>query len=167
MDRGAITESSVFFTPADGALWDEAHANRSGFVEAFVASLYVARGYHVLRDFCTTSRDVKPVGGLKWHSTQLLHDVVGETVSDFLCTDLAARNPLGYGEPDLFVFREEHPNDPKIHFPDDHPWFFVEVKGPGDKVREGQTVFWGELEDAFGHDLVRLVRVAQLGTVVE
>ena len=164
MGERSLEEVAVFFTPDDAAAWDSAHANRSGFVEALVAAHYVKQGYHVLREFCTTSRDVKPKGGLKWHSTQLLHDVVGSDVSCFLQEQMAGDNPLGYGEPDLFVFREPHPNDPKINFPDTREWFFVEVKGPRDKVRDNQLVFWGQLEDAFGPNLVTLVRVAREGS---
>ncbi len=158
-----ITAEPFYFSQEDARRWDNEHANRANFVEAIVAAHFVKRGYHVLRDFCTTNRDVQPVGSLKSHSTQLLHDVVGEEVSHFLCSDLAADNPLGYGEPDLFVFREDRP-DPKLMYSDPRLWFFVEVKGPKDTVRDNQTAYWRALADGSGENRLILARVAPAGT---
>jgi hypothetical protein len=160
----SLTAVPFYFTPEEALEWDSEHDNRAGFVEAVVAAHYVRRGYHVLRDFCTTDREVAPKDGLKWHSTQLLHDVIGSAVSQYLCSQLASRNRLGYGEPDLFVFREAHPNDPKLHFLDPRLWFFVEIKGPRDKVRDNQLAFWSDLADGTGDNRLVLARVAPVGT---
>jgi len=166
-----VEEELVYFDPGDRLSWQEGgvwpHSNHCGFVEAIAAAYFVKRGYHVLREFCTTKREVGRSGSLLRHSTHLMHDVVGEEVSSFLCSELVTRNRNGSGEPDLFVFREDHPNDPKIHYADPRPWFFVEVKGPGDSVRDNQKTWWSEFADRFGSDQIRLVRVAPIGEVIE
>jgi hypothetical protein len=41
------------------------------------------------------------------------------------------------GQPDLFVYSASHKD-----------WFFCEVKGPGDRVRENQEKWRGDLEKA-------------------
>jgi len=166
-----VKEELVYFDSDDRRSWQEGgvwpHSTHGGFVEAIAAAYFIKQGYQVLSEFCTTRRKVGRPHGLLQHSTLLMHDVVGDEVDSFLCSEMAAHNSKGYGEPDLFVFREDHPNDPKIHFDDPRLWFFVEVKGPGDSVRDNQKAWWSEFADRFGSDRIRLVRVAPAGQAIE
>lgn len=166
MSGHQVVEKLVFFNPDDRKSWQEGglwpHSTHGGFAEAAAAAHYLLRGYQVLYDFCTTNRDISGRTQLV-QSTRYMHAVVGDEVSDFLCTELAAHNPRGHGEPDLFVFREDRPRDPKYHFDDQRLWFFVEVKGPGDSVRDNQRAWWSEFADRFGSERIELVRVVPQG----
>lgn len=152
----------------DGGTWP--HSNHYGFNEAVVAAHFALRGYEVLRHFRvahTATGD--PVVD---HTTALMHAVVGPEVSDFFASTLDEITNHGSGQPDLFIFRApDNPNDPKIRFGDPRLWFFVEVKGPGDKVQSYQRTFWravAEQEDlGLGPDRIRLFRTAPTGTAPE
>ena len=162
----SVTEEIVYFDPEDRLTWPDGgpwpQSSGGGFVEAAVAAYFTLRGYHVLQQFRTTSRTVSKRPVIR-HSTELLYDVVGEEVSDFLRNELALDNPQDSGQPDLFIFREETPNDPKINYEDPRVWFFVEVKGPGDQVRDNQKAWWAALASRFGPERIRLARVVQSG----
>jgi hypothetical protein len=147
----------------EGGSWP--HPNHYHFNEAVVASYFLLRGYQVLRGFSSTRLDIKhPIASL---STRILHQVVGPDVSNFFLTELAGATGHGSGEPDLFVFREEHPEDPKIGYPDPRLWFFVEVKGPGDRVSSNQKRFWREVAKrsdlGLGPERIRLFKTAPFG----
>ena len=166
----SVTEEIVHFNPDDRMSWEDGghwpHLYHGGFVEAVVAAHFIMRGYYVLQQFRTTSQAVskRPV---IWHSTELLYDVVGQEVSDFLRNEAAMGNPEDSGQPDLFVFREESPNDPKIRYDDPRLWFFVEVKGPGDQVRANQKTWWSALASKCGSERIRLARAIPAGEETE
>ena len=173
MHSFTVTESIIHYDPelresvAYGGTWP--HSNHFGFVEAATAAHYIQRGYNVLREFCTTSREVRH-GGLAYHSTQLLHDIVGPEVSEYFTTEVAEVCRNGSGEPDLFMFRAFNPNDPKVSYPEGPSWFFAEVKGPRDVVRENQKLFWRRLVSrpdlGLGPDRLVLVRAVPVGASV-
>ena len=166
-----VTQEVAYYDPhrrsswQEGGLWPQ--STHGGFAEAVVASHFVLLGYHVLTQFSSTglgkSRSVTE------HSTALLHAVVGPTVSEFFRTGLSQATAQGSGQPDLFVFREETPNDPKIVYRDPRRWFFVEVKGPGDRVRPNQKAFWRAVAErtdlGLGPEHIRLFRTAPDGEV--
>jgi hypothetical protein len=168
-----VEEELVHYDPERRRAWPEGgdwpHSNHFGFNEAVVASHFLLRGYHVVGDYCSTSS----VDGrrARAHYTSMVHDVVGSDVSEFLKTDLAALCPDGSGEPDLFVFREETPNDPKIAYSNPLLWFFAEVKGPGDQVRDTQTRWWRAVAErtdiGLGPERIRLFRTAPAGEIPE
>lgn len=147
----------------EGGEWP--HPNHYHFNEAVVASHFLLRGYRVLRGYSATWAE--PDDSLSGLWTRLLHAVVGPEVRNFLVTELAAKTAGGSGEPDLFVFREEYPNDPKIRYLDSRRWFFVEVKGPGDKVGDNQRAFWRALAErpdlGLGPERIRLFKTAERG----
>lgn len=161
-----VQEEVAFYDPESRRAWDEGgtwpHSNHYHFNEAVVAAHFVLLGYQYLRAFSSTKPSVarRPLAA---HSTALLHDIVGPDVSTFFTQDLAAATNAGTGEPDLFVFREEHPNDPKHRYLDDRDWFFVEVKGPGDLVSAQQKHFWRCVAEKLGQGRVRLFRTAPYG----
>lgn len=165
-----VWEEIAYYDPDSRLAWDEGgqwpHANHYHFNEAVVASRFVLQGYTVLRDFSSTRPHVKR-RPLAAHSTALLHDVVGAEASAFFSQELEAATDGGTGEPDLFVFREDHPNDPKYRYPDEREWFFVEVKGPGDVVSEEQKHFWHLVAERLGESRIRLFRTAPVGEAVE
>jgi hypothetical protein len=166
-----VEEEVAYYDPEQRISWPEGgawpHANHGGFAESVVAAHFVLLGYHVLTQFSSTglgkSRSVTE------HSTALLHAVVRPTVSEFFRTGLSQATAQGAGQPDLFVFREETPNDPKIVYRDPRRWFFVEVKGPGDRVRPNQKAFWRAVAErtdlGLGPEHIRLFRTAPDGEV--
>lgn len=166
-----VTEEIAEYDPALRLSWQEGgswpHSNHFHFNEAVVAAYLKLRGYHVLRDFSSTRLD--PGGLVAPFETQLLHAVVGPEVSDFFRTELADATACGTGEPDLFVFREEHQHDPKVRYLDPRLWFFVEVKGPGDVVQPAQKAFWHEVAKrgdlGLGPDRIRLFRTVPIGAL--
>lgn len=138
------------------------------FHEAVVASHFVLRGYHVLRDYLATR--AKGRRSLTTHYSRIFHEVVGPQASAFFMEELDKIAPGSIGQPDLFVFREKNTNDPRVRYGDPRLWFFVEVKGPGDRVGKNQRVFWREVamrEDiGLGPQRVRLFRTAPHGSVI-
>ncbi len=161
-----VTEEVAWYDPERRLSWREGgewpHPNHFHFHESVVAAHFIMRGYHVLRD-CGCTRDFDSGRPLSVHSTRLLHDVVGSEATEFMTGELAEATASGTGEPDLFVFREEHPNDPKYHYDDPRLWFFVEVKGPEDVVSEDQKAFWHKVAERFGSDRIRLFRTCPHG----
>jgi len=148
----------------EGGLWP--HLNHYNFHEAVVAAYFVLRGYHVLWDYSSTSLlSKRPVART---SSQLFHEVVGPDVSAFFLGDLATATRGGSGQPDLFVFREEEPPaDKKVKYLDPRLWFFVEVKGPRDRVGPNQRAFWKAVAErtdlGLGPERIRLFRTAPCG----
>jgi hypothetical protein len=161
-----VDEEIAYYDPEDRRSWDEGgtwpHSHHYHFNEAVVAAHFVLQGYHVLRDFSSTRPQLKR-RPLAAHSTALLHDIVGSEASAFFQGELEAATRGGTGEPDLFVFREDHPRDPKYRFVDDRDWFFVEVKGPGDVVGDEQRRFWHLVAERLGEGRIRLFRTAPRG----
>ncbi len=125
---------------ADGGTWK--HSNRYGFHEAVVAAHFRLRGWEVVRDFSVTN--MTPQKQVTRNFTKLVHDFVGKPISDFFINELK-KTAGDSGQPDLFVFHEATPNDPKIKYPgypEDLLWFFVECKGLDEPIRETQLNFW-------------------------
>jgi len=165
-----ITEHLVCYDPglqlswAEGGTWP--HKNHYGFHEAVVAAHFRLLGYEVLHDYNSTKKSAtRPVCNFY---TKLFHEIIGERISHFLRTEVRGRLNADYGQPDLFVFREERPNDPKIQYPDPLLWFFVEVKGPGESIRDTQLVYWRLIADredlGLGPKRIRLYRALRKGT---
>lgn len=157
------------YDPALQKSWDEGgswpHSNHYHFHEAVVASYFILRGYHVLREYsCTRSAGNRPITSFQ---TGLFHAVVGPEVSAFFLSHIASSTHQGSGQPDLFVFRGEHLHDPKVSYSDPRLWFFVEVKGPSDQVRPYQKAFWREVASrsdlGLGPERIRLFRTAPRG----
>lgn len=168
-----VGEEVAEYDPALRLSWEEGgswpHAHHYHFHEAVVASHFILRGYHVLREYAFTRPDAdRPIASF---STRLFHAVVGPEVSSFFLTHMASVTQQGSGQPDLFVFREEHPRDPKVRYPDPRLWFFVEVKGPGDQVKPSQKVFWREVairdDLGLGPERIRLFRTVPRGEPYE
>ena len=86
-------------------------------------------------------------------------------MSDFLQSHRFAEATDGLsGMPDLFVFRALDPdNDPKVRYEDASEWFFVEVKGPGDRIGANQKKFWHAVAEELGPQHIRLFKTSQLG----
>jgi hypothetical protein len=95
-------------------------------------------------------------------------DVVGKEVAEFLLDVVAPQIRSQDGLPDLFVFREDRPNDPKVRFEDPHLWFWVEVKGAGESIRNTQKRFWRLIADrpdlGLGPERLRLFRALPSGS---
>jgi hypothetical protein len=151
----AITEELVYYDPklklswAEGGAWP--HPNHYWFHEAVVAAHFRLRGYESLHDYNSTKAFARrPICN---YFTQLFHYIIGARISEFLITE--AKQTLGadHGQPDLFIFREDRPNDPKIRYPDSLLWFFVEVKGPGENIRDTQLKYWRLIADSEDLDL--------------
>ena len=139
-----IKEQVVYYKPewrkswAEGGTWP--HKNLYGFHEAVVATHFRLQGYEVIHDYSVTN--ITPPRLVTLHFTRLVHDFIGKAVSEFLINDLKRTIGGDGGQPDLFVFHEDTPNDPKIKYPENFLWFFVECKGPDETIRETQLKFW-------------------------
>ena len=92
-------------------------------------------------------------------------------ISEFLITEARQALSADHGQPDLFVFRQDRPNDPKIRYPDSLLWFFVEVKGRGENIRDTQMKYWRLIADREDLDLgpkrIRLYRALPEGKQYE
>ena len=164
-----VREEIVYYDEASRRSWKEGgpwpHENHFGFYEAVVAAHFTMQGYQVVRRFTSTRPgDDRSVLGIY---TKLFHAVVGDAVSAFFTHEIASMSAMAGGQPDLFVFREEHPNDPHIRYADPRLWFFVEAKGLGDAVRENQKLIWRKIAErvdiGLGPDRIRLFRVVPRG----
>jgi len=160
-----VEEELVFYDPDLRRSWQEGgdwpHLNHFNFHEAVVAAHFTLRGYHALWDYSATGTKVlRPVARA---SSNLLQEVVGPEISAFFLNELSDVTNGGSGQPDLFVFREDAPGDPKVRYADPRLWFFAEVKGPGDSVRDNQRTFWREVALRVGPERIRLFRTLPLG----
>lgn len=163
----SVLEQVVEYDPARRLSWQEGgswpHSNHFHFHEAAAAAHFTLLGYQVLRDY-----GLRPAKrATTTHATEILHSVVGPDVSAFLVSDaFSGATDDGSGLPDLFLFRALDPEaDPKIKYADACPWFFVEVKGPGDRVQDNQKVFWRAIAEKYGPQHIRLVRTTPNGTI--
>jgi hypothetical protein len=126
MEQYSLTEEIVAYDRSRRLSYKEdgdwPHPNHYGFREAIVAAHFILRGYHVLTDYSTiypkTSRLVKR------HYSAIFQEIIGQKIIDFM-QKLGKRYGVDRGQPDLFVFHEETPKDPKIIFRDPLPWYFV------------------------------------------
>jgi hypothetical protein len=167
-----ITPELVTYDPLMRRSWKEGgewpNADLYYFHEAVVAAHFVLRGYHVLRDYLATR--TKGRRSLTTHYSGIFHDVVGPRASAFFMEELDKIAPGSIGQPDLFVFREETANDPRVHYEDPRFWFFVEVKGSGDRIGRNQRAFWREVakrdDIGLGPQRIRLFRTAPVGRSV-
>ena len=155
---------------ADEGTWP--HLNLYGFHEAAVAAHFKLQGWEVIHDYSVTN--IAPPRLVTLHFTKLVHDFVGRPISDFFINDLKKMIGGDSGQPDLFVFHEPTPNDPKINYPgypEDLLWFFVECKGPDEPIRETQLNFWKLIADRDDLDLgpkrIKLFRALPCGTNYE
>jgi hypothetical protein len=165
IDRFEVTAKAVRYDREQRRSWKDGgewpHANLYHFYEAVAASHFTMRGYHVLRDYLATR--TKASRPLVEDYSRIFHRVVGPEASAFFLEHMEDVAPAGVGQPDLFVFREEAPNDPGLYFPDSLLWFFVEVKGAGDSIRDNQLRFWRAVASrpdlGLGPERIRLIRV--------
>lgn len=166
----SITEEIVYFNPKLRLSWAERgtwpHSSHYGFHEAVVAAHFRILGYEALHDYNAMKKSAKrPVCN---HYNKLFHEIIGEKISHFLRTELRQKLIKNHGQPDLFVFREDCPQDPKIRYSDSLLWFFVEVKGIGESIRDTQLEYWhaiAEREDLdLGPKRIRLFRALPEGT---
>ena len=143
-----IEEQVVYYDPERRRAWGKErgtwpHKNHYGFHEAVIAADFKLRGYQVIRDYSVTK--TKPLRHVTNYFTKLVHYFVGRRATRFFTTELKEITGGDAGQPDLFVFHEHTPTDPKIRYPE-YPevllWFFVECKGPDEPIREGQRKFW-------------------------
>ena len=161
MEQYSLTEEIVTYDPSSrlsckqGGDWP--HPNHYGFREAVVAAHFILRGYHVLTDYSTTYPKTSRL--VKQHYSAIFHEIVGHEITDFM-QKLGKRYGVDRGQPDLFVFQEKTPNDPKIKF---RPWFFAETKGPNEGIRKTQKDYWREIAErediGLGPHRIRLIRV--------
>lgn len=158
MSKFTIKEEIVYYKPEWRKPWTEKgtwpHENLYGFHEAVVGNDFRLRGYKVINDYSVTN--INPSGMVTLHFTRLVHDFVGSLISQFFINDLKKVTGGDAGQPDLFVFHEDHPNDPKIMYPDDPDnlkWFFVECKGPDEAIRDTQLKFWRAIAEMNDLDL--------------
>jgi hypothetical protein len=164
MEQYSLTEEIVKYDRSRRLSYKEdgdwPHPNHYGFHEAVAAAHFILRGYHVLTDYSTTYPKTSRL--VKRHYSTIFREIVGQEITDFM-QKLRRRYGVDSGQPDLFVFREETPNDPKIKFRDPRLWFFVETKGPNEGIRKTQKEYWraiAEREDiALGPHRIRLFRV--------
>lgn len=169
MKQYSLLTETIFFNPKDRRSWkdggDWPHESLYYYYEAFVAAYFTMRGFHVIRDYVATRNQASR--NLTTNYTRIFHDVVGEMASRFFTEELDKYCPAGRGQPDLFVFREEFSNDPRVKYPDPSKWFFVEVKGPRDQVSENQKRFWRAVAErtdiGLGPERIRLFRVLPEG----
>ena len=153
-----IKEQIIYYQPEWRKPWTEKgswpHENLYGFHEAVVGNDFRLRGYGVIHDYSVTN--IVPPRMVTLHFTRLVHDFVGKSVSDFFINDIKRIIGGDAGQPDLFVFHEDHPNDPKIKYPDDPDnlrWYFVECKGPDEAIRDTQLKFWRAIAERDDLDL--------------
>jgi hypothetical protein len=161
MEQYLITEKIVTYDPSwrfsykEGGDWP--HPNHYGFREAVVAAHFIQRGYHVLTDYSTTNP--KTFRLIKRYYSAIFREIVGREITDFM-QKMRRKFGVDCGQPDLFIFQQETPNDPKIKF---RPWFFAETKGPNEGIRKTQKEYWraiAEREDIeLGSKRIRLFRV--------
>lgn len=169
MEQYSLTEEIVTYDPSSRLSYKEGgdwpHPNHYGFREAVVAAHFIRRGYHVLTDYSTTYP--KTSRSVKRHYSTIFREIVGKEITDFM-QELGRDLGVDCGQPDLFVFQEEKPNDLKINF---RPWFFGETKGPNEGIRETQKKYWRAIAEGenigLGPQRIRLFRVVPKGYKVE
>jgi len=161
-----VMEQLVEYDPVRRLSWQAdgtwPHANHFHFHEAVVSAHFILLGYNALRDYGIE----KSHKSQTTHATQILHSVVGPVASEFLLSSRFSEATDGRsGLPDLFVFRALAPaNDPKVRYKDPADWFFVEVKGPGDRVGENQKKFWHAVAEELGPERIKLFKTTPKGT---
>ena len=75
---------------------------------------------------------------------QRKHSIFRRTVPSVVYDLVTRRGYFGSRQgPDLFAYR-----------PDGEDWLFCEVKGDPDRVRDSQTVFWGQIERVSGRPIM-------------
>lgn len=169
-ERFCVATETIWFDPEARRSWQQGgdwpHASLYYFYEAVVAAHFTMLGYHAISDYVATrASDKRPI---RHHLTSIMHHVVGVDASRFLTSEVDQIARAGAGQPDLFVFRQATPNDPRVRYSDPRQWFFVEVKGPGDRVRENQKRFWraiaGRPDLGLGEERIRVVRPCPQGS---
>ncbi len=159
-----VTTEYISFDPRLRRSWEQGgswpHANLYYFYEAVVAAHFTLLGHHAIFDYVATrAADKRPV---RDHFTRIMHHVVGAEASRYLTTEVDQILRAGAGQPDLFVFRQAAPQDHRVKYPDARLWFFVEVKGPGDRIRENQKRFWRAIAErpdiGLGPERIRVIR---------
>ncbi|PIX25722.1 MAG: hypothetical protein COZ69_02400 [Deltaproteobacteria bacterium CG_4_8_14_3_um_filter_45_9] len=153
-----IKEHIVYYDPQRRRSWNEGgtwpHKNHYGFHEAVIAADFRLRGYEVIHDYSMTK--TKPLRNVTNYFTKLVHGFVSRRATRFFTTELKEITGSDDGQPDLFVFHQDTPNDPKIRYPE-YPenllWFFVECKGPDEAIRETQRKFWRAIAERDNIDL--------------
>jgi hypothetical protein len=169
MEKYSLTEEIVTYDPSRRLSYKEdgdwPHPNHYGFREAVVAAHFILRGYHVLTDYSTTYPKTSRL--VKRHYSAIFREIVGQKMADFM-QKMARKYGVDSGQPDLFVFQQETPKDPKIKY---RPWFFAEIKGPNEGIRKTQKEYWraiAEREDiGLGPQRISLFRVVPKDYKVE
>ena len=173
-----IKEEVIRYDPNERLSYDEGgewpHLNHYGFHEAVVAAHFRRKGYIALHDYnCSydyTSEEKSSVRPIREYFTKLFHEIVKPQISEFMKTELKQTLGTDYGQPDLFVFQAFNFKDPKISY-SDLPWFFVEVKGPNETIRDTQLRYWRLIANrrdlGLGEERIRLFRAIPIGMKYE